>query len=125
MKKFTKNGATIKQLKAGIFSVSYKSSLGTIWKTKLKTIEEVDSWLWNIVDNHDIYREINVRLNEVFEINENIKYIEDIRIIRLFNGDWYCLFNDFRTIRTSQMQGYSLYSFEEWCKKHKVIPINN
>lgn len=59
------------------------------------------------------------------EINENIKYIENIRVIRLFDGLWYCLFNDFRTTRTSQMKGYSLYSFREWCKEHEVIPINH
>lgn len=66
MKQFTKCGAIVKQTKNGTFNVSYKSSLGTTWKTKLKTIEEVDIWLWNMADNHDIYREINKRLNEVF-----------------------------------------------------------
>lgn len=55
--------------------------------------------------------------------NPNIKHVEDIRIIRLYDGQWYCLFNDYRARRTVQMRGYSISSFRDWCKEHSVIPI--
>lgn len=55
---------------------------------------------------------------------ENIKYIDGIRILRLYDGCWYALFNDFRTYKTSKMECYSIPSFHTWCEKHSVIPVD-
>ena len=66
MKKFTRLGTTVKQLKNGTYQVILKDCFKKTYEANLNTIEEVDCWIWNMADNHDIYREINKRLNEVF-----------------------------------------------------------
>ena len=56
------------------------------------------------------------------KMNENIKYIDGIRVLRLYDGNWYCLFNDYRAYHTSHMNCYSLNAFEKWCEANNVIP---
>lgn len=53
--------------------------------------------------------------------NDNIKYIDGIRVLRLYDGNWYCLFNDYRSYHTSHMNCYSLNTFEKWCEANGLI----
>lgn len=62
-------------------------------------------------------------MKKMMSESENIKYVDGIRIIRLYDGSWYCLFNDYRTYKTSKMECYSLNSFESWCNENNVISI--
>ncbi len=69
MKKMTKARFTITETTKG-YSISfrdinYKGEKVT-YKETFKTLEEVDSWIWNMADNSDHYRAVNYRLNEVF-----------------------------------------------------------
>ena len=54
--------------------------------------------------------------------SDNIKYIDGIRVLRLYDGNWYCLFNDYGAYHTSHMNCYSLNAFEKWCEVNNVTP---
>lgn len=58
-------------------------------------------------------------------MEENIKFIDGIRIVRLFDGKWVCFFNDYRTYKTSKLSSYSIWEFEKWCFDNNVIPIKS
>ena len=66
MKKFTRLGTTVKQYKDGTYHVILKDCFKQTYEAKFEKLSDVDCWIWNMADNHDIYREINKRLNEVF-----------------------------------------------------------
>jgi len=52
-----------------------------------------------------------------------IKTVDGVRILRLYDGKWYAMFCEYRTVKTSQISAYSIESFKTWCKNHDVIPI--
>ena len=39
----------------------------------------------------------------------------------IYDGNWYCLFNDYRAYHTSHMNCYSLNAFEKWCEANGLI----
>lgn len=65
MKKFTKEGFTVRQTKDG-YTVTLKNWSGS-YKEHCATVDEVDCWIQNMADKGGHYERVNARLNEVFK----------------------------------------------------------
>lgn len=55
--------------------------------------------------------------------SENIREIDGITVLKLYDGNWHALFSDYRAKKTAKMECYSISSFNEWCDKNSLIGI--
>lgn len=52
-----------------------------------------------------------------------VKEIEGVKVIRLYDGNWYCNFTDYKVRQLRQRGFYSADTFRSWCVDHGLHPI--
>lgn len=54
---------------------------------------------------------------------EMIKTIDGVRAIRLYDGNWYCNFTDYKVRQIRNRGYYSKEQFVDWCSENQLKPI--
>lgn len=52
-----------------------------------------------------------------------IKEVEGVKVIRLFDGNWYCNFTDYKVRQIRNRGWYNVTEFKEWCTTNSLHPI--
>lgn len=52
-----------------------------------------------------------------------IKEVDGVKVMRLFDGNWYCNFTDYKVRQIRDRGWYNKAQFIEWCGGHSLCPI--
>ena len=52
-----------------------------------------------------------------------IKEVDGVKAIRLYDGEWYCNFTDYKVRQIRNRSFYNAEQFKEWCVDNSLRPI--
>lgn len=52
-----------------------------------------------------------------------IKEVDGVKVIRLYDGKWYCNFTDYKVRQIRNRGFYNASEFKEWCLANSLSPI--